>query len=1242
MSADTGPGRGGTALFISPGRAPRSVAFAPAVRGYPGGITDMAGDLDEYGSDVSLDDGLWESAAGAGPGDTRPQAGSAPVEAGSQAPGRRAPNQQTADQQARGRGAPGEHSPGQSALSGMLSGEAGRPVPAPPVSVWQQSAAAWQEAGIDWMRPATASAPPADIPAGDEDRHTEPIPVLAADGTVREPRTGDPARRSRARRPSAGSPPAGTRADADMTAAEVHGAAAEVNGAAAGVNGVAGVNGAAAEVSAAAEAGAVPAAGTGAVTAAGAEAVPAAEEATSAGAGTVTAAEAGAVSAAEAASAPDVVTGSGQDGRGADDVDAGGGGASAGPGEAAGAGMASAGVAVAAGATGPDGVATDGAGPEQGDESNGGGTETATGSTSGGTTSAGHPESGRRPEAARHPETGGRSETGRRMPRRRVMVVAVTALVLVAGALAGIGIARSSGGSPAAPEFALVTPYPPAVAADAELAGQATALPVSLTGIAAAGKTVIAIGAEPSQPGLVPLMLLSTDGGHAWTRAALAGGAAAPPGPGAAPPGLGAGPGLGITGGPGAAAGPGAPAVPGTAAAAGDVPVLIARGSGLWLALGQHGAWVSRDGTTWRQAPGLPPVTGDTVLGLAGTGSGFVAVGEHTGGHPGPVVWTSAGGRPWQRRSGAALGLTLRSGHVTGLRWAAAQKGVFLAGGPISGAARHGRRPEAGLWRSTDGGRTWAPVTLPTAHGATGGLAGLAADGSGFVAVRPGHRAGRKAGKQDAVLYLSAQGSRWRYAGTLTPVRRAALQVTGISGDGHGFVVAATVHSSQVAFFSAHGHRWHQTAYPGTGVAGLVAGPGSAVVVAGNSLRGTGPASVRPHLLLIGPAGGRHQVGQPVLAAAATPDVTVNGLAADGRALVAAGAAGGSPARWLASPAGRWTPAGVVLPGSWRDGALVSVVHGGRGWLAVGQTAAQTRSAQAATGGAIPGASASDQPVILTSATGASWVPAFTRSPLAAPGARFAQAAAGPAGYVVVGSAPALGASASSTSAPGTSVPVAWYSANVGTWARVVLPVPAGYAPGGTAATRQVLAVTARGPGFVAVGSAGSTPAAWTSRGGSAWQFTALPRSAGAAGAVLTKVTAAGGRVVAAGYAWRAGSALAGGRPFTAVSADGGRTWRDSVLPAPPGPGEVTALAAAGHGFVAVGRTGLPGRQVMVAWWSSNGLSWHESAPAGGGLNGPFVMQINAVTAGRGTLTGAGFAASTAAEHPVLWHARYR
>jgi len=95
----------------------------------------------------------------------------------------------------------------------------------------------------------------------------------------------------------------------------------------------------------------------------------------------------------------------------------------------------------------------------------------------------------------------------------------------------------------------------------------------------------------------------------------------------------------------------------------------------------------------------------------------------------------------------------------------------------------------------------------------------------------------------------------------------------------------------------------------------------------------------------------------------------------------------------------------------------------------------------------------------------------------------------------------------------------------------------------------------------------------------------------------------------------------------------------------------VTALAAAGHGFVAVGhsgvaavggRTGVPGRPVMLAWWSSDGLTWQDGVPSGSGRGGPFVIQLNAVTAASGTLTGAGFAANGTAEHPLLWHARYR
>jgi hypothetical protein len=1130
------------------------VAFAPAVRGYPGGIADMAGDLDEYVADLSFDDDeLWEPAAEAEPGDTTAaepgdtaaaepgdtaaaepgdtaaaepgdtaaaepadtpsQAGAATAGAGSPASGQQVPEP-----------VPGQQLPGESRPSAQ-------PAPGPPPSVWQQSAAAWQEAGIDWMRPATAGPRPAGRPAYDDDPHTEPIPVLTADGSVRPAAASDKTGRSQAGSPS---PRAGSEA---------------------GVTFAARVNGAGAE----------------------------------AGAPTVT--DTAAPSPA-AANAPGVAAGPGQAGRTADYEDAG-----------AGAGGTSAGTAA--------GIAPDGTTEAKPGKKAGPGQKTGAGR--GGKAGPGRGRTG----AGRGGKAGpGRGKRGGARPGKRVMIVAVIAVALVAATLAGIGIARS--GRPARPGFTLVTPYPPAVAADGELAGRTagiTPLLGSLTGIAAAGKTVVAIGVEPSQPAPVPLILLSADGGHTWARAALAApgaGTATGPGTGAAPGGP-AGPGL--TTGPAAAGGPG------------TAPALIAHSGSTWLALGQYAAWTSPDGRTWHPAPALPPVAGDTVLGLAGTRTGFVAVGEHTGQQPGPVVWTTSAGRPWQRWTGPARGLTARSGHVTALRWAAAKGAVVVAGGPVTAAAGQGRRPGAGVWRSTDGGLTWKPVTLPASHGSTEGLAGLAASGTGFVAVRPGHAARRL----DAVTYQSAQGATWRYAGKLTPVRHTSLQVTAVSGSSHGFVVAASVQGSEVAFSSARGRDWHQTtAGAGTGVAGLSAGPGGTVVVAGNSQPATGAAGIRPHLILIGPAT-RQQVGQAVLAASATPDVTVNALAASDRTLVAAGAAAGSPTLWLAT-GGHWAPGGVLLPSAWRNGALVSVVHGGNGWLAIGRASAAP-SAQAP----VPAAPPAAQPVILTSVTGTSWAPASELSPLAVPGNALAQAAAGPAGYVVVGSA-ADGNAAGGTTVGGTTAPAAWYSKNLGTWARTTLPVPGGYAPAGAPAS-QALAVTAAGPGFVAVGSAGNTPAAWTSRNGSAWNFTALPLPAGAAGAELTQVTAKGAQVAAAGYAWRAGSPPV---PFAAVSADGGRTWRDAQLPTPPGPAVVTALTAAGHGFVAMGHTGPPGRPVMLAWWSADGLTWQDGIPAGGGPGEAIVTQINAVAAGNGTLTGAGFAASSTAEHPVLWHARYR
>ena len=88
----------------------------------------------------------------------------------------------------------------------------------------------------------------------------------------------------------------------------------------------------------------------------------------------------------------------------------------------------------------------------------------------------------------------------------------------------------------------------------------------------------------------------------------------------------------------------------------------------------------------------------------------------------------------------------------------------------------------------------------------------------------------------------------------------------------------------------------------------------------------------------------------------------------------------------------------VQLPQTWRNGALVSVTHGGDGWLAIGRASAAP-SAQVP----VPAAPPASQPVILTSATGTSWTPVSALSPLAAHGNALLQTAAGPAGYVVAG-----------------------------------------------------------------------------------------------------------------------------------------------------------------------------------------------------------------------------------------------
>jgi hypothetical protein len=827
------------------------------------------------------------------------------------------------------------------------------------------------------------------------------------------------------------------------------------------------------------------------------------------------------------------------------------------------------------------------------------GAAAATGQGEAGNTEAGA-GSGAAPDAAA-------GRPGRTGPSRRVIIVAaVTSVVLVAGTVTGIVIARSGGRS--GPTFGLVTPYPAARLAGGDFAIPATgpAVPPSLTGIADAGKTIVAVGSQGPASLSLPLILVSRDGGQTWARAALRPGGVAP-GPGVA-------------------------------------PVLVTRGRNGWLALGPQSAWTSATGGAWQAVPGPPMLPGDKILGLTRTQSGFLAVGQNIpgpaeSGVPSPVLWTSATGQGWQRKSGAALtlgasgGLDAGGGSMVSLRWAAYRGGVIIVGGEISRPVveHRGKRKiivnvqSPGLWRSGNNGGTWHPVKVPVGHRATAGLTGLAATGSDFVVIRPGRT---RTGRRDAVAYVSVVGSVWRYAGRLVGGRRAPLHVLTVSASQLGFVVSGTVPGSRVAFVSATGRGWHKTANQGSSTSTMVTGstvaPGSTVVMAGfRHQPGSRTTDAAPYLLLAGagPAPRRTTVGASVLAAASTADVTVNSVASAAGEQVASGAADGAPALWWAAADGHWAPGTVRLPAAWHPGSLASVVHGGSGWLAVGQAGLPAQPG-------LPPPTA----VAVTSADGRTWRPAANAQPFAAAGTALTQAAVGPTAYVVVGSAAGPG---------GGPAAAAWYSVGLSSWTRANVGTGGAIAPGPAG---HMLAVTADRSGFAAVGSAGNAPAVWISQTGSSWQPIALPLPPRTASAVLTKVATAGGRVVAVGTATHAagGSPAAGSVPFAAASTDGGRHWHETVLAGPAGPAAVTAVTPAGGGFVAAGLTGQPGAQAMLIWWSPDGLSWHRGRPVTGPLPGRGVQQITALTARDGVLTGTGYAVTQSGEQPIRWQAHYR
>ena len=483
-------------------------------------------------------------------------------------------------------------------------------------------------------------------------------------------------------------------------------------------------------------------------------------------------------------------------------------------------------------------------------------------------------------------------------------------------------------------------------------------------------------------------------------------------------------------------------------------------------------------------------------------------------------------------------------------------------------------------------------------------ISGVAATGSGFVAIRPG--SSQQAGS-DALAYVSSGGSFWSRAAAITAASSDHLKVTAVGGSDQGAVVSGQVAGgAKVAFVSTNGTSWLRVAdlgSPAQALAGVTVTAGRTVVAAGATVRSVD--AQQPYLVLAGSQARTVSFG--AIPGATGPALGISGIAAAGRTQVAVGTANGYPAIWSAAAGGRWQRVSAVVLTRPGLGALASVVHGRAGWLAVGGIATGAPS----------------RPVVLVSPRAGSWQAADGEAAFAAPGTAVNAAAAGRSGYVIVGKQVIPAHTVTTTTGtrphkhvtrqliPPQTAAAAWWSAGLTGWAKAAGVTPADLAGPGSP---QMTAVTAAGTGFVAVGSASHSPAVWTSPDGSRWQLSRLRPPAGATAALLQQVAAQRNVIVATGTATTA----TGATPFAAYSTDGGSVWRETPLRAHGGFAAVTALTAAGRGFEAAGTVGPPGNQRVVIcapcpWDDRSGKCCTSAAVVGGTGSGEVVCVIDSL-----------------------------
>ena len=162
------------------------------------------------------------------------------------------------------------------------------------------------------------------------------------------------------------------------------------------------------------------------------------------------------------------------------------------------------------------------------------------------------------------------------------------------------------------------------------------------------------------------------------------------------------------------------------------------------MAVGPQAIWTSPTGLSWTLAAthGITPqLPGDAVRVINKTSSGYLAAG--TGNGPGKgqhtgVIWTSRDGLTWQRATAAQLGLAAPGETVQNISYVTWRGNATVISGAV--VSKTGA-PHSAAWLSTNGGTAWTRLSIPADHGAGATISGLASDGSGLIAVRPGRTA---------------------------------------------------------------------------------------------------------------------------------------------------------------------------------------------------------------------------------------------------------------------------------------------------------------------------------------------------------------------------------------------------------------------------------------------------------------------------------------------------------------------